>query len=148
MFSPRRRYRYHLILDHSHTERKRSRLSSYLTHLPSGALPREIIFTSGATEANNLAIKGVVSFSSKEKKHVITLQTEHKCVLDSCRVLQQKGVDVTYLGVDSKGLVNVDEFKAAIRPDTVLASVMFVNNEIGVIQPIQELASICREHGV
>jgi cysteine desulfurase len=95
-----------------------------------------------------LAIKGVVSFSSKEKKHVITLQTEHKCVLDSCRVLQQKGVDVTYLGVDSKGLVNVDEFKAAIRPDTVLASVMFVNNEIGVIQPIQELASICREHGV
>jgi cysteine desulfurase len=116
--------------------------------LLAGASPREIIFTSGATEANNMAIKGVASFYGKDKKHIITLQTEHKCVLDSCRVLQQKGFEITYLGVDSKGLVNVDEFREAIRPDTVLASIMFVNNEIGVIQPIQELSAICREHKV
>lgn len=95
-----------------------------------------------------MAIKGVASFYGKDKKHIITLQTEHKCVLDSCRVLQQKGFEITYLGVDSKGLVNVDEFREAIRPDTVLASIMFVNNEIGVIQPIQELSAICREHKV
>jgi len=113
-----------------------------------GAQPREIVFTSGATESNNLAIKGVANFYKKNKKHIITTQTEHKCVLDSCRVLQQQEFDVTYLGVNSEGLIDIDEFKAAIRPDTVMASVMYVNNEIGVIQPLQEIGSICREHKV
>ena len=111
-----------------------------------GASPREIIFTSGATEANNMAMKGAAHFYREKKRHVITTQTEHKCVLDSCRVLQQQGWDVTYLPVDAEGLVSVDAFRAAIRPDTVLASVMFVNNEIGVIQPMAELGAICREH--
>lgn len=113
---------------------------------PAGASPREIIFTSGATEANNMAIKGAAHFYREKKRHIITTQTEHKCVLDSCRVLQQQGFDVTYLPVDAQGLVDVEAFRAAIRPDTVLASIMFVNNEIGVIQPMAELGAICREH--
>eukprot|EP00892_Ulva_mutabilis_P005837 jgi/Ulvmu1/3625/UM017_0037.1 len=113
-----------------------------------GAQPREIVFTSGATESNNLAIKGVANFYKQNKKHIITTQTEHKCVLDSCRVLQQQGFEITYLGVDSEGLIKIDELKAAIRPDTVMVSVMYVNNEIGVIQPLQEIGAICREHKV
>ena len=113
-----------------------------------GASPREIIFTSGATEANNMAVKGVSGFYKERKKHVITLQTEHKCVLDSCRVLQQHGFDVTYLGVNSEGLVDIEEFKQAIRPDTSMVSMMLVNNEIGVVQPLAEVGAICREHKV
>ncbi|KAG6546488.1 hypothetical protein Mapa_012037 [Marchantia paleacea] len=113
-----------------------------------GANSKEIIFTSGATEANNIAIKGVAHFYKDKKKHVITTQTEHKCVLDSCRHLQQEGFDVTYLPVKQDGLIDLEELKAAIRPDTALVSVMFVNNEIGVIQPIKEIGEICRKHKI
>nr|GMC62676.1 cysteine desulfurase, mitochondrial [Ipomoea batatas] len=112
------------------------------------ASPKEIIFTSGATESNNVSVKGVMHFYKEKKRHVITTQTEHKCVLDSCRHLQQEGFDVTYLPVDPDGLVNLDEFRAAIRPDTGLVSIMMVNNEIGVIQPVQEIGEICREFNV
>ncbi|AEO62290.1 026ad3a7-da1e-4718-a8a7-7735cff045e6 [Thermothielavioides terrestris] len=115
-----------------------------------GADPKEIIFTSGATESNNMSIKGVARFfgRSGKKKHIITSQTEHKCVLDSCRHLQDEGFEVTYLPVSSKGLINLEELKAAIRPDTALVSIMAVNNEIGVIQPIAEIGKICRENKV
>lgn len=113
-----------------------------------GANAKEIIFTSGATESNNLAIKGVAGFYKEKKRHVITTQTDHKCVLDSCRVLQQRGFDVTYLPVDTDGLIDLEELKAAIRDDTALVSVMAVNNEIGVIQPLKEIGAICRERGV
>lgn len=116
-----------------------------------GADAKEMVFTSGATESNNAAIKGIARFYGKRgkgKKHIITTQTEHKCVLDSCRILQLEGFDVTYLPVKTDGLVCIDAFKAAIREDTVLASIMFVNNEIGVTQPITELGAICRENKV
>lgn len=112
-----------------------------------GADPKEIVFTSGATESNNISCKGVPRFYKSKKNHVITTQTEHKCVLDSCRVLEAEGFDVTYLPVQTNGRVNLDEFKAAIRPGkTVLASIMMVNNEIGVVQPIQEIGEICRKN--
>jgi len=110
--------------------------------------PKEIIFTSGATESNNMAIKGVAKFYSPKKNHIITTVTEHKCVLDSCRALQQQGFEVTYLPVGSDGLVSVDAVAAAMRPETALVSVMFVNNEIGVIQPIGEIGKLCRERKV
>ena len=97
-----------------------------------GADPKEIIFTSGATEANNLAIKGVANFYKEKKNHIITLQTDHKCVLDSCRYLQNKGFKVTYLPVKKDGLVDLELLERAITPETVLVSVMMVNNEIGV----------------
>ncbi|CAI7788912.1 unnamed protein product [Closterium sp. NIES-54] len=113
-----------------------------------GASPKEIIFTSGATESNNIAIKGVAHFYKDKKKHVITTQTEHKCVLDSCRHLQQEGFDVTYLPVGSDGLIDLETLKAAIRPDTVLVSIMTVNNEIGVIQPLAEIGQLCRENKI
>jgi cysteine desulfurase len=113
-----------------------------------GANAREIIFTSGATEANNMAVKGIAQFYKSRKNHVITTQTEHKCVLDSCRRLEQQGFDVTYLPVGTDGLVCLDTFRAAIRPDTVLASVLAVNNEIGVVQPLKEIGAICRENKV
>ncbi|OLL26656.1 Cysteine desulfurase, mitochondrial [Neolecta irregularis DAH-3] len=113
-----------------------------------GADPKEIIFTSGATESNNASIKGVARFYESKKKHIITTNTEHKCVLDSCRVLQDQGFDVTFLPVQSNGLVSLSDLEAAIRPDTSLVSIMTVNNEIGVIQPIQEIGSICRKHKV
>ena len=111
-----------------------------------GADPKEIIFTSGATESNNMSIKGVARFfkRSGKKRHIITSQTEHKCVLDSCRHLQDEGFDVTYLPVGSNGLVNMQELEAAIRPETALVSIMTVNNEIGVIQPIEEIGRLCR----
>lgn len=110
-----------------------------------GASPKEIIFTSGATESNNVSIKGVMHFYKDKKRHVITTQTEHKCVLDSCRHLQQEGFEITYLPVGADGIVNLDELRAAIRPDTGLISVMAVNNEIGVIQPMEEIGQICKE---
>lgn len=121
----------------------RSRVASII-----GADHKEIVFTSGATESNNLAIKGVAGFYREKKRHIITTQTDHKCVLDSCRYLQQRGFDVTYLPVGSNGMVDLDQLRAAIRPDTVLVSVMAVNNEIGVIQPLAEIGALCREHKV
>ncbi|KAL4995653.1 pyridoxal phosphate-dependent transferase [Aspergillus recurvatus] len=111
-----------------------------------GADAKEIIFTSGATESNNMSIKGVARFfgRSGKKKHIITSQTEHKCVLDSCRHLQDEGFDVTYLPVQNNGLINIEDLKAAIRPDTALVSIMAVNNEIGVVQPLEEIGKLCR----
>ncbi|KAG0232013.1 cysteine desulfurase [Actinomortierella wolfii] len=109
-----------------------------------GADSKEIIFTSGATESNNLSIKGVARFYKGKKNHIITTQTEHKCVLDSCRVLADEGFEVTYLPVGKNGLINMADLEAAIRPDTVLVSVMAVNNEIGVIQPLEEIGKLCR----
>ncbi len=113
-----------------------------------GADPREIVWTSGATESNNLAIKGAAQFYKTKGMHIITVKTEHKAVLDTCRELERQGFEVTYLDVQEDGLLNLDVFKAAIRPDTILASVMFVNNEIGVVQDIVAIGKICREHGV
>lgn len=110
-----------------------------------GADSREIVWTSGATESNNLALKGAAHFYQSRGKHIITVKTEHKAVLDTCRELERQGFEVTYLDVQPDGLVNLDAFKAAIRPDTILASVMFVNNEIGVIQDIASLGAVCRE---
>lgn len=115
-----------------------------------GADPKEIIFTSGATESNNMSIKGVARFfgRSGKKKHIITTQTEHKCVLDSCRHLQDEGFEVTYLPVQNNGLIKIEDLKAAIRPDTALVSVMTVNNEIGVIQPMKEIGQVCRSNKI
>ncbi|KAF7645393.1 hypothetical protein LDENG_00205150 [Lucifuga dentata] len=113
-----------------------------------GADPREIIFTSGATESNNMSIKGVARFYQAKKRHVITTQTEHKCVLDSCRVLEAEGFNVSYLPVQKNGLLDLEMLEASIRPETSLVSVMTVNNEIGVKQPIKEIGRICRSKGV
>ncbi|KAJ3207240.1 cysteine desulfurase [Dinochytrium kinnereticum] len=110
--------------------------------------PKEIIFTSGATESNNMSIKGVARFYKSKKNHIITSQTEHKCVLDSCRVLQDEGFDVTYLPVNSDGLIDLKVLEASIRPETSIVSIMTVNNEIGVIQPVAEIGRICREKKV
>lgn len=109
---------------------------------------KEIVWTSGATESNNLAIKGAANFYSGKGKHLITVKTEHKAVLDTCRELERQGFEVTYLDVQENGLIDLDVFKAALRPDTILVSVMFVNNEIGVVQPIAEIGEICREKGI
>ena len=113
-----------------------------------GADPREIIWTSGATESNNLALKGAANFYKSRGKHILTVRTEHKAVLDTVRELERQGFEATYLDVQEDGLLDLDAFKAALRPDTILASVMFVNNEIGVIQDIPALGAICRERGV
>ena len=110
--------------------------------------PKEIIWTSGATESNNLAIKGAAQFYKGKGKHIVTVKTEHKAVLDTTRELERQGFEVTYLPVQTDGLVDIEQFKAALRPDTILASVMYVNNEIGVIQDIAQLGEICREKGV
>ncbi len=113
------------------------------------ANPTEVIFTSGATESNNLAIKGAAQFyKSKGKNHIITCITEHKCVLDACRHLEQDGFEVTYLPVQKDGLIDLNVLKAAIKPNTVLVSIMAVNNEVGVIQPLADIGKLCREHGV
>ncbi len=109
---------------------------------------KEIIFTSGATESNNIALKGVARFYGDQKKHVITVVTEHKCVLDSCRQLEQEGFEVTYLPVLKNGIIDLDVLRAAIKDTTSLVSVMAVNNEIGVIQPLEEIGKICRGKGV
>ncbi|MGB4468898.1 MAG: IscS subfamily cysteine desulfurase [Azovibrio sp.] len=111
--------------------------------------PKEIVWTSGATESNNLAIKGAANFYGGTKgKHLITVKTEHKAVLDTMREMERHGFEVTYLDVQENGLIDLEVFKAALRPDTCLVSVMFVNNEIGVIQPIAEIGEICREKGI
>ncbi|MPW17371.1 IscS subfamily cysteine desulfurase [Paraburkholderia sp. CNPSo 3157] len=110
--------------------------------------PREIIWTSGATESDNLAIKGAAHFYKTKGKHVITVKTEHKAVLDTCRELEREGFEVTYLDVKDDGLVDLEAFKAALRPETILVSVMHVNNEIGVIQDIGTIGEICREKGI
>ncbi len=110
--------------------------------------PKEIVWTSGATESNNLAIKGAAQFYKGKGKHLITSLTEHKAVIDTMRELERQGFDVTYLQPEPNGLLDLEQFKAAIRPDTILASIMFVNNEIGVIQDIEKLGEICRERGL
>ena len=110
--------------------------------------PREIVWTSGATESDNLAIKGAANLYSQRGKHIITVKTEHKAVLDTCRELERQGFEVTYLNVREDGLIDLDVFKAALRPDTVLVSVMMVNNEIGVIQDIETIGEICREKNI
>ena len=110
--------------------------------------PREIIWTSGATESDNLAIKGAAQFYASRGKHIITVKTEHKAVLDPCRDLERQGFKVTYLDVQDNGLLDIEAFKKALRPDTILASVMHVNNEIGVIQDIAAIGEICRDKGV
>ena len=113
-----------------------------------GADPREIVWTSGATESNNLALKGAAHFYKTKGKHLITVKTEHKAVLDTCRELERQGFEVTYLDVQPDGLLDMEVLKAAIRPDTILVSVMFVNNEIGVIQDIAAIGALCREKGI
>lgn len=113
-----------------------------------GADPREIVWTSGATESNNLALKGAANFYKSRGKHIVTVKTEHKAVLDTCRELERQGFEVTYLAVQEDGLLDLEAFKAALRPDTILASVMFVNNEIGVIQDIPAIGALCRERGI
>jgi cysteine desulfurase len=110
--------------------------------------PKEIIWTSGATEGDNLAIKGAANFYKSKGKHIITVKTEHKAVLDTVRELERQGFEATYLEPEQNGIVDLEKFKAAIRPDTILASVMMVNNEIGVIQPIAEIGEICRAKGI
>ncbi|NNJ91368.1 MAG: IscS subfamily cysteine desulfurase [Gammaproteobacteria bacterium] len=112
------------------------------------ANPKEIVFTSGATESNNLALKGVAHFYHKKGKHIITVKTEHKAVLDTCRQLEREGYEVTYMDPEPNGLLDIEKFKAAIREDTILASVMHVNNEIGVIQDIAAIGEICRDNKV
>ncbi len=113
-----------------------------------GADPREIVWTSGATESNNLALKGAAHFYKTKGKHLITVKTEHKAVLDTCRELERQGFEVTYLDVQADGLLDLEVLKAAIRPDTILVSVMYVNNEIGVIQDIPAIGALCREKGI
>jgi cysteine desulfurase len=113
-----------------------------------GALPEEIVFTSGATEANNLAIKGVAEASLQRGRHLITVATEHSAVLAPCEYLEKLGFDVTYLPVNSRGLIEIEDLAAAIRPDTILVSVMAANNEIGVIQPVADIGQLCQQHQI
>ena len=113
-----------------------------------GADPKEIIWTSGATEGNNLALKGAANFYKTKGKHIVTQKTEHKAVLDTVRELERQGFEATYLDVEPNGIVSLEKLKAAIRPDTILVSIMMVNNEIGVIQPVWEIGELCREKGI
>lgn len=113
-----------------------------------GASGKEIVFTSGATESDNLAIKGAAEFYREKGNHLITCTTEHKAVLDSCKRLTRQGFEVTYLPVDAEGRVSLDELKAAFTPKTILVSIMFANNEIGTVQPVEEIGKLCRERGV
>ena len=113
-----------------------------------GCDAKEIIFTSGATESDNLAIKGIAHFNQKKGKHIVTCKTEHKAVLDSCRQLEREGYEVTYLDPQANGLINLDDLKAALRDDTTLVSIMHVNNEIGVIQDIEAIGNLCRERNI
>ncbi|MCS0590789.1 IscS subfamily cysteine desulfurase [Massilia norwichensis] len=113
-----------------------------------GADPREIIWTSGATESNNLALKGAAQFYKSKGKHIITVKTEHKAVLDTVRELERVGFEATYLEPQDNGLISIEQLEAAIRPDTIIVSVMLVNNEIGVVQPIKEIGELCRKKGI
>lgn len=113
-----------------------------------GADPREIVWTSGATESNNLALKGAAHFYKTKGKHLVTVKTEHKAVLDTCRELERQGFEVSYLDVQSDGLLDLELLKAALRPDTIMVSVMFVNNEIGVVQDIAAIGALCRQKGI
>lgn len=113
-----------------------------------GANEKEIIFTSGATESNNLALKGVFEMYAEKGKHIVTAVTEHKAILDTCKHLEKQGAEITYLYPTEDGLISVEQVEAAIRPDTILVSLMFANNEIGVIEPIREIAAVCKKHGV
>lgn len=113
-----------------------------------GADPREIIWTSGATESNNLAIKGAAQFYKSKGKHIITVKTEHKAVLDTVRELERQGFEATYLEPQDNGLITLEQLEAAMRPDTILVSVMLVNNEIGVVQPIKDIGELCRKKGI
>ena len=124
-------------------EKARARIASLI-----GANPKEIIYTSGATESNNLALKGVARFFKEKKDHIITCVTEHKCVLDTARYLEQDGFPVTYLPVKKNGLIDLERLADAITEQTVIVSIMAVHNEIGVIQPIAEIGAMCRERGV
>jgi cysteine desulfurase len=124
-------------------EKARAQVASLIN-----ADPREIVWTSGATESNNLAIKGAAHFYSTRGKHLITVKTEHKAVLDTMRELERQGFEVTYLDVQEDGLLDLDKFKDALRKDTILVSVMLVNNEIGVIQDIPAIGALCRERGI
>ena len=124
-------------------EKSRSEVAALI-----GADPREIVWTSGATESNNLALKGAAHFYKTRGKHLITVKTEHKAVLDTTRELERQGFEVTYLDVQENGLLDLDRLKAVLRPDTILVSVMFVNNEIGVIQDIAAIGALCRERGI
>lgn len=112
-----------------------------------GATSKEIVFTSGATESNNLAVKGVVEAAGEDRRHIVTCVTEHKCVLESCRRMEERGFEVTRLPVRSDGLIDLDDLSAAVTERTALVSIMAVNNEIGVIQPVADIGRICREHG-
>ncbi len=141
--NPHSRSHPHGWLAEAAVEKARAQVASIIK-----ADPREIIFTSGATESNNLALKGVAQFHKDKKNHIITVVTEHKCVLDTCRHLEQEGFEVAYLPVGTDGLIDLETLKAAIKDTTVIVSVMAVNNEIGVIQPIAEIGKICRERGV
>src|SRR5450631_2025659 len=113
-----------------------------------GADAKEIIWTSGATESDNLAIKGAAQFYKSKGKHIVTVKTEHKAVLDTVRELERQGFEATYLSPEPNGLITVEQLAEAIRPDTILVSVMLVNNEIGVIQPIDEIGELCRKKGI
>ena len=113
-----------------------------------GAEEKEIIFTSGATESNNLALKGVFEMYAKKGNHIITVETEHKCILDTCKHLEKLGAAITYLKVKEDGRVDLGELEAAVTPKTILVSIMWANNETGVIQPMREIAAICEKHGV
>ena len=124
-------------------ERARDQVASLVN-----ADPREIVWTSGATESNNLALKGAANFYQGKGKHIVTMKTEHKAVLDTVRELERQGFSATYLDPEENGLLDLEKFKAALRPDTILASVMLVNNEIGVVQDIAAIGEICRERGV
>ncbi|MGH2564632.1 MAG: cysteine desulfurase family protein, partial [Ginsengibacter sp.] len=113
-----------------------------------GAEPKEIIFTSGATESDNLALKGVYEMYAEKGNHIITVVTEHKAVLDSCKHIEKSGGQITYLNVNKDGLIDLGELKKALKPNTILIAVMYANNEIGVIQPVREISAIARKHGI
>lgn len=113
-----------------------------------GAIPQEIVFTSGATEGVNLAIKGVAEMYSSKGNHIITCQTEHKAVIDTCKHLEKKGLEITWLPVDATGMINLQELEAAIRPTTILIAIMYANNETGVILPVREIGALAKKHGV
>lgn len=141
--NPHSRNHPHGWVAESAVEKARGQVAAILN-----ADPREIIFTSGATESNNLAIKGVAQFHKDRKNHIVTCVTEHKCVLDSCRHLQEEGFAITYLPVQKNGLIDLSQLQQAITPQTLLVSIMAVNNEIGVIQDLHSIGKICRETGV